>query len=246
MIKINKVNRPIELTDELITDLTAEYKATGNSVWKKTYIEKALLESSHSKCAYCECRINIESKYMEVEHYQDKHTHPDLVIVWENLLPSCKRCNGRKHKHNTVENPIVDPSRMDPRDHLKMKYYRLIGKTEIGNETIQVLLLNDTRKVVQPRFEISQLVHEKIELLSEKCFEYKNGNQTTRVRNKIVQSTKNILEEASPKAEYAATVATDILSNPHFTTIVDILKSEFLWDDELDILFNDTLKIALL
>lgn len=246
MIKINKSPQPVELTNDLIVKLTEEYKSTGKSVWKKPYIEKALLESSFSKCAYCECKLDVESKYMEVEHYYDKHTHPDQVVLWDNLLPSCKRCNGRKHKHNTLTNPIVNPATMDPKEHLQIKYYRLIGKTPIGNETINVLLLNDTRKVIYPRFEISQLIHEKIEELCEKCKDYKGGKKSTRLRNKIVQTTKNILEEASPQAEYAATVASDILSDHNFTIIVDILKEEDLWDPELEQLFSAVLNISLL
>lgn len=246
MIKINKSPRPVELTDSLVKQLTLEYKTTGNSVWKKSFIEKALLESSHSKCAYCECKLNVESKYMEVEHYHDKSTHPDQVVVWDNLLPSCKRCNGHKHRHNTITNPIVNPTTMDPRKHLTLKCYRLRGKDDVGKETIEVLMLNDTRKVVQRRFEISQLVHEKIEDLCERCNIFASGKKTTRLRNRIVQTTKNILVEASPQAEYAASVATDIMCDSNFTEIVDILKSEGLWDQELDNLFRDASTLSLL
>lgn len=246
MIRIVKAPRPNELTNELIAELTEEYKTKGVPVWKKPYIENALLRSSFSKCAYCECKIDVESKYMEVEHYHDKSTHPDLVVCWDNLLPSCKRCNGHKNKHDTVLHPIVDPSKMNPKDHLKMKHYRLFGRTEIGKETIDVLLLNDLRKVVQPRFDISQLVHMKLEELIEKCRSYQSGNKTTRLRNKIVQTTKNILEEASPMAEYAATVATEILDSQYFMEIVDILKMEGLWDQELVDLYSITCELALI
>ncbi|MGF6354090.1 uncharacterized protein (TIGR02646 family) [Paenibacillus sp. 4624] len=246
MIKINKLPRPTELTDQLVMELTNEYKKTGKSVWKKTFIENALLTSSHSKCAYCECKLNVESKYMEVEHYQDKNSFPDLVVEWKNLLPSCKRCNGRKHGHNTIEDPIINPATMEPREHLTMKYYRLHGKTSVGKETIDVLVLNDTRKVVQPRFDISQLVHEKIEVLCDKCKSYVSGERTTRLRNRIVQTTKNILEEASPQAEYAASVATDIMCDSNFTEIIDILKLEGLWDQELDDLFRVASTLSLL
>lgn len=245
MIRIKKVSRPAELTDKLVVDLTEAYKTKGTAVWKKPFIEKALLKSSHSKCAYCECKINIESKYMEVEHYRDKSTHPDSVVTWDNLLPSCKRCNGHKSSHNTVLHPIIDPSQMDPRDHLKIKSYRLIGKTDIGKETIDVLVLNDTRKVIQPRFEISQKVLEEIEEIFSKCHSYQLGDKSTRLRNKIVQSTKNILEEASPQAEYAATVATEILSSQFFNGIIDILKLEQLWDQELEDLYRGAHEIAL-
>lgn len=245
MIRIKKSSRPLELTDQLVFELTDEYKNRQISL-EKPFIEDALLESSHSKCAYCECKLNIESKYMEVEHYHDKSSFPDQVVAWDNLLPSCKRCNGRKHGHNTVKDPIINPATMDPKEHLLMKYYRLHAKTIVGKETIEVLMLNDTSKVVKKRFEISQLVHEKIEELCEKCKTFSSGEKTTRLRNRIVQTTKNILEEASPQAEYAASVATDIMCDSNFTEVVDILKSEGLWDQELDNLFKVASTLSLL
>lgn len=236
MIKINKLPKPSELTDEVISRLTEEFKLTGKPVWKQTYIEKALLDSSHSKCAYCECKLDIESKYMEVEHYQDKSTNPDLVVVWENLLPSCKRCNGKKSTHDTLVHPIINPALMDPREHLAMNSFRFIGLTPIGEETIELLQLNDSRKVVFPRFEVSQAVHKEIESLVNKCKTYID-NKTTRRRNQIVQSVSNIMEEGSAPEAYAGTVATEIVNNPLFAEAIEILKFEGLWNEELETLW---------
>ncbi|BBH19877.1 hypothetical protein Back11_12220 [Paenibacillus baekrokdamisoli] len=244
MIKIKKLPKPTELTDEVISRLTEEFKLTGKPVWKQTYIERALLESSHSKCAYCECKLNIESKYMEVEHFQDKSSNPDLVVVWDNLLPSCKRCNGKKSNHDTLVHPIVNPALMDPREHLALNSYRFIGLTSVGEETIELLQLNDSRKVVFPRFEVSQAVHKEIESLVKKCRTY-NDEKTTRRRNQIVQSASNIMEEGTAPEAYAGTVATEIINNQLFVEVIDILKSEGLWNEELETLWYTIQSFAL-
>ena len=48
----------------------------------------------------------------------------------------------------------------------------------------------------------------------------------------------NLLLEAMPSASYSATVATAIINNPHFLSLVDILTLEGLWDDDLQKKFN--------
>ena len=109
MIKLERSFPPIFLTSIEVKRLTEEYKTTKNSVWNIVELKKALLETSYGKCAYCECDLTVESKYMEVEHFRDKDSYPDDVVEWLNLLPSCKRCNGAKGTHDTVIEPIVNP-----------------------------------------------------------------------------------------------------------------------------------------
>lgn len=245
MIKIKKAQKPLELTPDLEQLLTEEYKKTGNSVWKKSYIEKALLISSYNKCCYCECLINEESKYMEIDHFQDKHSNPDLVITWSNLLPSCKRCNGHKKQHDVILEPIVNPSEMVPAEHFTMKSFRFNYKTPIGETTIKLLRLNDIKRLVNIRFQIGQCVLENVENLLEMCVQYEKGISTSTIRrNRITSSTKNILLEATPQAEYSATVATEILNSVHFHNVVRILKEVSLWDSEMQSLYNEVSKLA--
>jgi|GEM_PF-2621299 len=59
---------------------TTEFTSTGESVWKRPYIKHALLQSSHSECAYCEANTAEESKYMEVEHFHCKKHFPHLFV----------------------------------------------------------------------------------------------------------------------------------------------------------------------
>ncbi|WP_411347072.1 hypothetical protein [Paenibacillus sp. WLX2291] len=237
MIKIAKTSQPVELTKSIIKSLTKQFKSTKKAVWKKQFIEDALLESSHSKCSYCECKLNTESKYMEVEHFRDKFHHPNLVVVWDNLLPSCKRCNGLKSSHNVRKYPIINPTKMDPRDHLAMNSYRFFSKTIIGQTTIDLLLLNDTKKVVMARFEIAEQVMTSVDEILEKCDRYLETRSII-MRNKIVQGTKNILYEGSPHAEYSASVSTALLQNTNLYKIIDFLKQEKLWDSELQKLLD--------
>lgn len=96
MIRLYRPNCPQQLTDTVKDELTQEFINTGKNVWAKTYIKSALLAMSHNKCAYCECKLDEESKYMEVEHFLPKDDYPNQVVDWNNLLPSCKRCNTKK------------------------------------------------------------------------------------------------------------------------------------------------------
>ena len=92
MIKLQREPKPEFLTKEKVSDLTAHFKANPKvTVWKHEEIGKILLKSSTNKCAYCECVLQIEDSYMQVEHFKDKDTYPDDVINWDNLLPSCER-----------------------------------------------------------------------------------------------------------------------------------------------------------
>lgn len=246
MIKINKVSCPNELTFEKQRELTHKYIETRESVWKESFIRQSLLISSHSKCVYCECELDVESKYMEVEHFHDKNHYPLEVVNWNNLLPSCKRCNGNKSTFDTKINPFINPAEMDPRDHLVLTGFRFFPVTEAGNNTINALLLNDPGKLVKQRFEIVNTVLESLNLIYENVSDYHNYvRRTTNNKNRFISALDNLLEEGMPNATYSATVATELINSPHLSWIVDILCSENLWNDELQIKINKIFDIAL-
>ncbi|MFK9095175.1 hypothetical protein [Bacillus salipaludis] len=235
MIKLTRENCPVELTEEVKDGLTQQFISDGKSVWKKDYIEENLLKSSHNKCAYCECRVDRESKYMEVEHYHDKHTYPKEVVEWENLLPSCKRCNGNKSTFDTIANDFINPFSMNPQEHLILNKYRFYPISNAAKNTIDQLLLNDSQRLVMQRFEIAETVNSKIEELYERAIEYKsNIKRTGQNRNKIVNGVENLLTEALPKASYCATVATAIVNDVHFLLIKNILIDESLWTESME------------
>lgn len=234
MIKLDRTPKPVELTAELQVALTDEFKSTGKSVWNVDFIKKGLLGFSNDKCCYCETNINEESKYMEVEHFHHKNTYNDEVLEWENLLPSCKKCNGTKNDHDTKLEPIIDPSKIDPKNHLKYWRYRIKGSDEFGKLTVSVLKLNDQDRLVKKRFEIGNAIQEKLEQLNELTDDYISGVQTsTRRKNRVVYGTKDLMKEGLPTAIYSATSAAVILTDTEFEALKSKLISLGFWDAEL-------------
>lgn len=246
MIKLNQTPKPVELTEELQEILTDDFKATGKNVWNYPFIKKALLELSNDKCCYCEANIKEESKYLEVEHFHHKDKYKDEVLEWGNLLPSCKRCNGIKRNHDTKVEPIINPTEVDPKDHLRYWRYRIKGIDDLGKTTVSVLNLNDQERLVKKRFEIGDAIQAKLEQLNELVDDFINGVQTSiRRRNRIIFGTKELLREGLPTAIYAATSATIILTDTEYTMLKNKLTELNFWDYELDNLENQVREIAL-
>lgn len=246
MIKLDRTPKPVELTAELQVALTDEFKLTGKSVWNVDFIKKGLLGFSNDKCCYCEANINEESKYLEVEHFHQKDAYKDEVLEWENLLPSCKKCNGTKNDHDTKLEPIIDPSKIDPKNHLKYWRYRIKGSDEFGKLTVSVLKLNDQDRLVKKRFEIGNAIQEKLEQLNELTDDYISGVQTsTRRKNRVVNGTKDLMKEGLPSAIYSATSAAVILTDTEFEALKSKLTSLEFWDAELAQLEIELNKTAL-
>ncbi|PDS26790.1 HNH endonuclease family protein [Flavobacterium branchiophilum] len=246
MIKLDRTPKPVELTAELQVALTDEFISTGKSVWNIDFIKKGLLGFSNDKCCYCEANINEESKYLEVEHFHHKDKYKDEVLVWDNLLPSCKKCNVTKNNHDTKLEPIIDPSQIDPKVHLKYWCYRIKGSDEFGKLTVSVLNLNDQDRLVKKRFEIGNAIQDKLEQLNELTDDYINGVQTSTLRkNRIINGIKDLMKEGLPNSIYSATSATVILTDTEYDALKNKLTSLSFWDAELSQLEIDLTKTAL-
>ncbi len=247
MIKLERPDKPSELTSKMEVELTQEFKDSGASVWSKGFIKTPLLDMSSNKCCFCETKVNEESKYMEVEHFHHKNIYEDEVVDWVNLLPSCKKCNGTKGQHDTKLEPIVNPCENDPRDHLKLWRYRFKGKDQIGKETIAAINLNDQIRLVQKRFEIGNAVQAKLEEFNDLTDDVINGTQTsTRRKNRIRNGIKELMEQGLPDKEYAATHATVLVSDPEFDELKNKLVDIGIWSSEHDSLHISLKNIALL
>lgn len=217
----------------MASELTEKFKDDGSSVWNHPLIKKPLLTSSHAKCAFCECSISDESKYMEVEHFKYKDLYKELVVAWENLLPSCKRCNIAKGTHDVVQDPIVNPYDVDPRRHLSFRLYQFKGKDDIGKSTIDALDLNNSDRLVIKRFEVGEQVFNSVKVAIERLDNYKKSPTTIR-KNKLLGIVETILNECQPKAIYAATTATVALNDEEFICVITELKALNLWQDYLE------------
>jgi len=237
MVKLTPVPRPTALTDELVERLTQEFVNEGRNVWRGNGIEEALLAMSYDKCCYCECNITEESKYMEVEHFHHKDKYKDQVLLWSNLLPSCKRCNGTKKDHDVVLEPIINPAVDDPKDHLSFRNYRFYSKSDLGCKTIDVIDLNNHLRLVKKRFELGNELIEALNDLLKLSIEYDNGTSpSTRRRNRICSKMEKLLIETIPSSTYAATMATVLLNEDTYQQTKTIFINNNLWTDNFQAL----------
>ncbi len=235
MIQLEAYPKPVELTDELVADLTAKFKDDGTAVWKKKFITDALEAMSYRKCAYCECKLNEEGKYLQVEHFHHKDKYKDEVVLWSNLLPSCNRCNLKKGTHDTVLKPLIHPVRDAPKEHLSFQQYRFKGKTEIGERTIKKLRLNDRKHLQNKRYEIGSKLLEEVEDVLEKVRDFKQGiNTSVRKLDKISDIFWNLMEECTPQASYAATTSTILLNDDAYPKIKTFLQTQNLWNEAFE------------
>ncbi len=247
MIQLTYRPAPIELTTEKIANLTQLFQKEGKSVWKQPYIERELMLLSNNKCCYCECRLGIEDKYMEVEHFLPKDTYPNEVVEWTNLLPSCSRCNKAKGRHDTNLYPIIHPIRDSPSVHLKLNCFFFRAKTEIGKTTINTLKLNDRVRLVTVRQNLCSKLIEQLDHLHELVEEYVDGSFTSSQRkNRIINTFRQILIECTPLTEYAATASTIILQQENYTIIKNLFQEQSFWDEEFEKLEQQALRCRLL
>ncbi|WP_421320362.1 HNH endonuclease [Aeromonas veronii] len=244
MIKLERFPKPEFLTDEKVEELVEEFKKSGSSVWNTDPIKEPLLNSSYGKCSYCECDLTEESKYMEVEHFEDKKHNPDKVVTWENLLPSCKRCNGSKSSHDVISDPILNPYIQDPKDHLAIRLFRMRGLTKIGKNSIDVVDLNNQERLVLKRFEIGSQAADSVELAWERYHTFKS-NERTQSKNRLINLVEGILLECQPRAIYAATTATVVLTDASFIKLIDTMKIDDLWNEHLEVLHTTAQNLAL-
>lgn len=240
MIKIQRTDPPAELTADVVKAKTEEYKSTGESVWKEDYITTALMMMSHKKCCYCECDLTVESNYMEVEHFHDKKDYQDEVVVWKNLLPSCKKCNGSKSTHDTIAEPIINPSADTPQNYMKLKNgVRFRGKDAIGRMTVDVLNLNDFDRHISPRTQIVDAISNKIEEFKEKADDYiSNGNTSSNKKTRLRNGVLDLLRSSQPEKPYSAIRSTAVLTDDEYESLKEGLVQLSLWTAEMEELEN--------
>lgn len=243
MIKLNRLDKPSELTPEVEKQLIGEYKKTEKSVWKKDFITVPLLKMSHNKCCYCETILGVQARPMQVEHYHCKSLYPDEVVKWENLLPSCSECNSNKSTIDTYKTPLIDPSVDNPREYLYLKCFMIKSKDNNilskGRLTVDKLDLNNQSKLVIPRIKIANAMYYKLKDIHKKTIAL-NSREDGKLYNKskIINTLVDILKMAQPDAEYSAFMATIILTDEDYIEIVNILKAKSLWTNELESLHN--------
>lgn len=226
MIKINKSNAiPAvlvsnesiwrkELLDEIkkhgsYSELPESIKEEVGKRYKHSDIKKQLIPTEDTKCAFCEAIPN-ESGYVEVEHFLPKSIYPEKTYKWENLLPSCKRCNLKKLSLDTGLYPIVKPDVDNPDDFFSYDNIKMIVKEDALDEekaerTIDRLKLNQFR-LIKPRSELLVNLVQFESDLKEVLQEYSeavNSNKKSRLISNILESLDQINEFKKENAKYS-------------------------------------------
>ena len=181
-----------------------------------------------------------ESKDATIDHFLPKSKNPDGVIEWENLFPSCLRCNRKK---NNREEKIVNPCEDDPRDYLGIRNsnpFRLkaIDHEGVGKNTIEVLGLNDMTRVIVPR--LKEWV-----ILENNLIEIENDLKEEGFKKKYKTRLRKIMEHCLPYESYSAVKATNILNHDTYKEIKNILIQVEQWSADLESLEEAIRHIAL-
>ena len=265
MIKLLNLEKPLQLTDEVIKAKKDKYKLLieqkktkpkiNTSVWKDGYIVDRLKQMSRNKCCYCECFLDEESKYLEVDHFHPKSLYIDEVIDWENLLPTCKRCNKKKDSHDTKNEPIIHPKHDNPREYLYIyegHYYEINDYSEegreyvkIGTRTRKILALNDDAVSI-PRNRIKDRALSSLETICDFAnVLFEKVICTSEDQSELRNRTISLLNEAQPESAYSATVATCILEHPNYCRLKNILEQLGIWNDDIQALHNTADSISM-
>lgn len=237
MIKLDLLQEPAKLTDKKEELIRRYFEALRNGkvkrVWAQPYIQEALLEMTHGKCAYAEVKLAVNGHRWDVEHFKCKSKYEECVVDWENLLPSCAFCNTSKRDYDVEANEsIVHPVFDCPNDYLFMRSGYLFAKNKKGEATISVLGLNDERMFAQPRAVLCLNFNKDIAdclRLIERC-------QTDTDRYEVRNKCRALLHGGLPEREYSATVATFLMCEQRdlVQEIEQQLKAWKLWDEEME------------
>jgi len=227
MIKIKKQGPPQILIDnqtvwtKALNDAISSYgsydkvptevKNSLLSHYRHKDIQKELFVSSFYKCAFCECKPG-ESGNIEVEHFAPKSIYPDLAFDWDNLLPSCRKCNEAKSDFDTISYPIINPAKDDPETLLTYNFLRICPINGTSNEklaenTIEICNLNCSRlyearaSLLKSLTEYSDELKEKITCINEADTTQKRKIRITKLRNSL-EKIDQILVNSSVYSGY--------------------------------------------
>ncbi|WP_421828708.1 hypothetical protein [Larkinella sp.] len=246
MIRLVRTEPPVEMTAEWVEKQTAKFILNKElRVWNESFLKKALLQMSNYKCCYSEIRLQEEGKIMEVEHFLPKSVYSKQVLDWSNLLPSSRHCNNAKLERDPNEHDIVHPINDEPKEHFYLVDYILRGRTKKGRRSVIILKLNDVEHLVEPRRKIGLAVQGELYKQFEKIDELSADGLTSDEKLRIVSALENLMIQGRAKEQYSATVATVLLTDPHFSLIKNFIMSNDLWSDELQLLEQELTNLRL-
>jgi hypothetical protein len=98
--------------------------------------------------------------------------------------------------------------------------------------------------LVNPRYKIGTAIKEKLEELLEELNAY-NSNPSTRKRNKVTTTLKNLMLEGTAEYEYSATAATIIVTDENYPEIKRLFQQYLFWSTDFDLLEQELLRNSL-
>lgn len=244
MIKIERNFTPLFFSPYNVAALTHQFKTNNTHVWQHQDVKDACLTIGNNKCAYCEVILNQKSTYLEIDHFRHKDDYPDDVIQWNNLLPSCRHCNGTKNDHDVVAEPIINPSVNTPADHVYLKAYRLKGKDPLGVMTVEALNLNDSEHYVTERCKVGTFIEEKIEVAEGKLNNYLESKIAARKRelNKVIRA---LLMQCQNNALFSAVSSATLHDSEEYASIRSAMIAEDIWTPQFEELHQNSLTLRL-
>jgi len=198
-------------------------------------LKEAVFDLSFGKCCYSEVKLGEESKNMEIEHFHPKSLYQDEVMSWGNLLPSLKKCNGKKGTLDTKSEPIINPFIHNPKDFFYIKACRYYAKDTnriVAKRSIEKLDLNDRITFVNPRLDIFNGITNE---LADRKIDFDTFQDILIPIGRI----KRLMQTGNRKKEYSALVSTIILSDDNYIAIEKLLIEKNLWDAELEALKSE-------
>ncbi|WP_353666068.1 HNH endonuclease [Microbacterium sp. che218] len=170
----------------------------------------ALKSDCHSKCMYCEGRID-DVAYSAVEHIAPKERFPDLILEWENLGLACTRCNTNKGAYWT-EDPslkILNPYSDEVGEHLSFAGPMLVpaAGSKRGANTIRKLKFNERTDLLISKFSAIQELHDRIERWA--------SETNVELRELYEEDLRDAL---NPSREFAATLIAHARANGYPVT----------------------------
>jgi uncharacterized protein (TIGR02646 family) len=200
MIKLRKLEEPelLKANKDLWTKEYLQAKTTGNMTnainyrYRHPEIKARIREETSDKCAYCESKVT-HTYPGDIEHILPRSIFPELAVEWENLTLSCGECNRRKSDYHSSEEPLVNPYRDNPEEHLFVAGAFIFGKVADGKGALTEL------KLELNRAELIERRYERIKSLKNLAERY--ANQAAGTLKDLLR--KELLKEIERDKEYA-------------------------------------------
>jgi len=110
------------------------------------------------RCEYCRMAQSLQGTTFHVEHIVPRSRGGDSSV--ENLAWCCPSCNLHKATRLEATDPITrstvrlfHPRRDEWVEHFEWSGYEIVGRSPIGRATVQLLDLNDSRRLLIRRAE---------------------------------------------------------------------------------------------